>query len=202
MAHCGVKFPALSHRHAQPLAHQRVFPGRRQSAAECLLRHGRAARHRRPLRYRGHGHQRSKSGSSAGRGPHLQRISRSARCKMHRRRLRRLPGESRLAAAGLGSGGGKFPHPRHALRPRPRVEDLLDQGVAPVGDPTQCHAVAIDARAPKFDGGIVTRLDCVPFSIVVNRAGRALLRRGPGSLAQALRHLGPSGRPAARPDRL
>ena len=28
-----------------------------------------------------------------------------------------------------------------------------------VGDPTQCHAVAIDARAPKFDGGIVTRLD-------------------------------------------
>ncbi len=27
----------------------------------------------------------------------------------------------------------------------------------------------IDGRAPKFDGGIVTRLDCVPFSIVVNR---------------------------------
>ena len=45
---------------------------------------------------------------------------------------------------------------------------LLDQGATPVGDPRQCHAVAIDARAPKFDGGIVTRLDCVPFSIVVN----------------------------------
>ena len=45
---------------------------------------------------------------------------------------------------------------------------LLDQGAKPVGDPRQCHAVAIDARAPKFDGGIVTRLDCVPFSIVVN----------------------------------
>jgi tricarballylate dehydrogenase len=28
--------------------------------------------------------------------------------------------------------------------------------------------VAIDGRAPKFDGGIVTRLDCVPFGIVVN----------------------------------
>jgi tricarballylate dehydrogenase len=41
-----------------------------------------------------------------------------------------------------------------------------------VGDPTQCHAVAIDARAPKFDGGIVTRLDCVPFSIVVNRSAQ------------------------------
>jgi tricarballylate dehydrogenase len=46
---------------------------------------------------------------------------------------------------------------------------LLDAGVQPVGDPTQCHAVAIDARAPKFDGGIITRLDCVVFGIVVNR---------------------------------
>ena len=34
---------------------------------------------------------------------------------------------------------------------------LLDKGVQDVGDPTQCHAVAIDARAPKFDGGIITR---------------------------------------------
>ncbi|MEO9777487.1 MAG: FAD-dependent tricarballylate dehydrogenase TcuA [Sedimentitalea sp.] len=51
------------------------------------------------------------------------------------------------------------------------LADLLDQGVTQVGDPTQCHAVAIDGRAPKFDGGIVTRLDCVPFSIVVNKDG-------------------------------
>lgn len=49
------------------------------------------------------------------------------------------------------------------------LADLLEQGVNSVGDPTQCHAVAIDGRAPKFDGGIVTRLDCVPFSIVVNK---------------------------------
>ena len=49
------------------------------------------------------------------------------------------------------------------------LRNLLDQGVMPVGDPTQCHAVAVDARAPKFDGGIVTRLDCVPFGIVVDR---------------------------------
>ena len=47
---------------------------------------------------------------------------------------------------------------------------LLDNGAAkPVGDPRQCHAVAIDARAPGYDGGIVTRLDCVSFGIVVNR---------------------------------
>ena len=48
---------------------------------------------------------------------------------------------------------------------------MLDAGAEPVGDPAQCHAVAIDARAPKFDGGIVTRLDSVPLGIVVNRFG-------------------------------
>jgi tricarballylate dehydrogenase len=46
---------------------------------------------------------------------------------------------------------------------------LLDAGAAPVGSPSECHAVAIDARSPKFDGGIVTRLDCVPLGIVVDR---------------------------------
>lgn len=49
------------------------------------------------------------------------------------------------------------------------LKNLLAQGVQSIGDPTQFHAVAIDARAPQFDGGIVTRLDCIPFSIVVNR---------------------------------
>src|SRR6201992_2580340 len=46
---------------------------------------------------------------------------------------------------------------------------LLDSGVQETGDPTQCHAVAIDARAPKFDGGIITRHDSVVFGIVVNK---------------------------------
>lgn len=46
---------------------------------------------------------------------------------------------------------------------------LMSRGVQTIGDPTQCHAVAIDARAPKFDGGIITRLDCVVFGIVVNK---------------------------------
>ena len=49
------------------------------------------------------------------------------------------------------------------------LKNLLGQGVASVGDPTQCHAVALDARAPKFDGGITTRLDSVPYSVVVNQ---------------------------------
>jgi tricarballylate dehydrogenase len=51
------------------------------------------------------------------------------------------------------------------------LKNLLDQGVSAIGDPTQCHAVALDARAPKFDGGITTRLDSVPYSVVVNRNG-------------------------------
>ena len=46
---------------------------------------------------------------------------------------------------------------------------LIDKGVKPVGDPTQCHAVACDARAPKFDGGIITRVDAVSLGIVVNK---------------------------------
>jgi len=45
---------------------------------------------------------------------------------------------------------------------------LRDKDIHMIGDPKQCHAVAIDGRAPKFDGGIVTRLDCVPFGIVLN----------------------------------
>ena len=49
---------------------------------------------------------------------------------------------------------------------------LLENGVESVGDPRQCHAIAIDARSPKFDGGIVTRLDSLPLGIVLNRNGR------------------------------
>lgn len=58
------------------------------------------------------------------------------------------------------------------------LADLLEQGVVSVGDPTQCHAVAIDGRAPKYDGGIVTRLDCVPFAAVVNKHGRRFYDEG------------------------
>ena len=58
------------------------------------------------------------------------------------------------------------------------LRDMLDQGAESVGDPTQCHAVAIDGRSPKFDGGIVTRLDCVPFSIVVNKDGERFYDEG------------------------
>jgi tricarballylate dehydrogenase len=55
---------------------------------------------------------------------------------------------------------------------------MLDAGAQPVGDPRACHAVAIDARAPKFDGGIVTRLDCVSLGIAVNAAGMRFYDEG------------------------
>ncbi|WAG76731.1 FAD-dependent tricarballylate dehydrogenase TcuA [Metapseudomonas furukawaii] len=52
------------------------------------------------------------------------------------------------------------------------LRDLMEQGADAIGDPTQAHMVAIDARAPEFDGGICTRIDCVSLGIVVNREGR------------------------------
>jgi tricarballylate dehydrogenase len=55
---------------------------------------------------------------------------------------------------------------------------MLENGAKQIGDPRQCHAVAIDARAPKYDGGIVTRLDCVPFGVVVNREAERFYDEG------------------------
>ena len=55
---------------------------------------------------------------------------------------------------------------------------LLDAGAEAIGDPHACHAIAVDARAPKFDGGIVTRLDSIPFGIVVNRDGQRFYDEG------------------------
>ena len=48
---------------------------------------------------------------------------------------------------------------------------LLDAGMSRVAEADQCHAIALDARAPKYDAGIVSRIDSVPFSIMVNRDG-------------------------------
>ncbi len=58
------------------------------------------------------------------------------------------------------------------------LRTLLDGGADSVGDPTQCHAVAIDARAPKFDGGICTRVDCVSLGIMVNRDAQRFYDEG------------------------
>jgi tricarballylate dehydrogenase len=49
---------------------------------------------------------------------------------------------------------------------------LLDAGVKPVGNSAHAHMVAVDARGPKFDGGIVTRITAIPHGIVVDRNGK------------------------------
>ncbi len=55
---------------------------------------------------------------------------------------------------------------------------LLGTGAKPVADPTQGHMVAIDARAPKWDGGISTRVDAVSFGIVVNNKAKRFYDEG------------------------
>jgi tricarballylate dehydrogenase len=55
---------------------------------------------------------------------------------------------------------------------------LLDGGAAARGNPRGFHAIAVDARGPRFEGGIVTRVDSVPFSIVVNRDAQRFYDEG------------------------
>ncbi len=87
--------------------------------------------------------------------------------------------QHRVAEKVLGPGGRQLPDPRHATRISGAVlKMLLERGVQEIGDPTQCHAVAIDARAPKYDGGIITRLDCVVFGIVVNKHAQRFYDEG------------------------
>jgi tricarballylate dehydrogenase len=58
------------------------------------------------------------------------------------------------------------------------LRDLMDQGADLIGDPTQAHMVAIDARAPLYDGGICTRVDCVSLGIMVNKEARRFYDEG------------------------
>ena len=55
---------------------------------------------------------------------------------------------------------------------------LLDQGAERVAEADQCHAIALDARAPKADAGIVSRIDSVPFSIMVNKKAERFYDEG------------------------
>ena len=198
----GVRFqPSLSGAlHLSP--HQRLLHGRRQGAGQCLLTAAprqlgvqvrydapvlRLELERRPLR--------------RGRTWRRRAHCRQRACVVASGRLRVQP---RMAARSLG--------PERARRMA--ADNFLIRGTRfnmgvllkfmiearrrhRSATPTQAHMVAIDARAPLYDGGICTRIDCVSLGIVVNREGRALLRRGRGLLAQALRDLGPPGGAAA-----
>ncbi|WMT53529.1 FAD-dependent tricarballylate dehydrogenase TcuA [Ferroplasma acidiphilum] len=51
------------------------------------------------------------------------------------------------------------------------LKALINAGVEIVGEPKGGHMVAVDARSPLTDGGIVTRTDAIPYGIVVNKYG-------------------------------
>jgi tricarballylate dehydrogenase len=55
---------------------------------------------------------------------------------------------------------------------------LMDHGADMIGDPSQSHCVAIDARAPLYDGGIVTRVDAVSLGVMLNRDGKRFYDEG------------------------
>lgn len=77
---------------------------------------------------------------------------------------------------------------------------LLGLGAEPVGDRASAHLVAVDARGPRFDGGIVTRMTGIPHGIVVDRTGRRLADERADTRRTHYAQWGP--RIAACPDQL
>lgn len=55
---------------------------------------------------------------------------------------------------------------------------LLAAGAAEIGDPRELYLVAVDARSPPSDGGIVTRVRGMPLGLVVDRTGRRRFDEG------------------------
>ena len=58
------------------------------------------------------------------------------------------------------------------------LRQMMDIGADMIGDPSQSHCVAIDARAPLYDGGIVTRVDAVSLGVMVNSEARRFYDEG------------------------
>jgi tricarballylate dehydrogenase len=58
------------------------------------------------------------------------------------------------------------------------LQHMIKLGADQIGDATQAHMVAIDARAPLYDGGICTRIDCVSLGVVVNRDAQRFYDEG------------------------
>ena len=196
--------PAVAVGHAAPVAHQRLLHGRRQGAGQRLLPQRRSAGRAGPLRRAGRLRSSWRTAASSRRASAAERIEAKA-CVLaaggfesNREWLREAWGQNER---------GEWPADNFLIRGTRfnqgvLLKFMMDAGADIIGDPSQSHCVAIDARAPLYDGGICTRVDCVSLGVMLNRDGAALLRRGRGLLAQALRDLGPAGGPAARPDRL
>lgn len=58
------------------------------------------------------------------------------------------------------------------------LKQLLDHGAAVAGEERGFHSVAVDARSPRFDGGIATRIDSIPFGVVLNNRAERFYDEG------------------------
>jgi tricarballylate dehydrogenase len=58
------------------------------------------------------------------------------------------------------------------------LKHMQEQGADFVGDASQSHCVAVDARAPKFDGGLATRVDAVSLGVVLNSDAKRFYDEG------------------------
>ena len=103
---------------------------------------------------------------------------------------RRIPAKAMVAAAGgfesnlewlreaWGPRADNFVVRGTAFNQGLLLKAMIARGLKSIGDPIQGHAVAVDGRSPKYDGGIVTRLDSVPLGIVVNRHAQRFYDEG------------------------
>jgi len=81
-------------------------------------------------------------------------------------------------AEGLGPGAAFIANRGTPFQSGEPLRWLLDQGAAAVGTPGDGHLVAVDARAPRDDAGIVSRVDGMPCGIVVGGDGRRVHDEG------------------------
>ncbi|GAA0305924.1 FAD-dependent tricarballylate dehydrogenase TcuA [Rhodovulum strictum] len=75
-------------------------------------------------------------------------------------------------AAHLGPGARAFANRGTPFQRGEPLLWLLDNGAAAAGRPGDGHLVAVDARAPMEDAGIVSRADGMPLGLVVGADGR------------------------------
>ena len=178
--------PGPARRHAAARAHQRVLPRRRQGAPQRVLPRGRAL-----------GAEISYESEVVGLAIDGGRFTEATlACRGAERRVR-----AKAVVAAAGGFESNLAWLREAwgdaidnfiVRGTPYnmgkvLKLLLAQGAKAVSDPLQGHCVAIDARSPRFDGGIVTRVDAVSLGIVVNREAQRFYDEGEDSGPSATR---------------
>jgi tricarballylate dehydrogenase len=172
--------PAAAVGRAARGAHQRLLHGRRQGAGQCLLPQRRAlgvqVRYDAPVD-RWNWRTAASSPPTGKRRAHRPPSLRAGRGGFESNRdwLREAWGQNER---------GEWPADNFLIRGTRFNQGVLlkhlldDHGADRIGDPTQAHMVAIDARAPLYDGGICTRIDCVSLGVVVNREAERFYDEG------------------------